>query len=46
MAPAPLAHPELIRLPRCTRRRVSEDHLVAATLAPNLYAHVGHGTIL
>jgi hypothetical protein len=46
VAAAFLADPELIRLPRGSRRRIPEIHLIAATLAANLHAHIAHATIL
>jgi hypothetical protein len=42
MTAALLTDPELIRLPGGSWRRVPEIHLIAATLAANLYAHIAH----
>jgi hypothetical protein len=43
---APLADPELVRLPRSARRRISEIHLVATALAANPDANITHAGIL
>jgi molybdenum cofactor cytidylyltransferase len=42
MSAAPLADPELIRLPRRSGRRVAHIHLVAAALAAHFYSGFGH----
>src|SRR5581483_8556717 len=41
-----LADPELIRLPRSTRGRISQVHLFATTLAPNRDTDCAHARIL
>jgi molybdenum cofactor cytidylyltransferase len=43
MTPAFLAHPELIRLPRGSGRRIAHVHLLAAPLAAHLHADLCHG---
>jgi molybdenum cofactor cytidylyltransferase len=42
MSAAPLADPELVRLPRRSRSGVAHIHLVAATLAAHFYSGLGH----
>jgi molybdenum cofactor cytidylyltransferase len=42
MTATTLAHPELIRLPGSTRRRIAHIHLVAAALATHFYSGVRH----
>ena len=42
MSPAPLAHPELVRLPGRAGRGVSQNHLIAAPLTTDLHAHFAH----
>jgi molybdenum cofactor cytidylyltransferase len=42
MTAAALAHPELVRLPRRTWRRIAHVHLVAAALAAHFYSGFRH----
>src|SRR5436190_9236671 len=42
MSAAPLADPELIRLPRRSGGRVAHIHLIAAALAAHFYSGFGH----
>ena len=46
VAAAFLTHPELIRLPWRSRRRIPQIHLIAASLAANRYSHFAHAAIL
>jgi hypothetical protein len=44
MPSAVLTDPELVRLPRRSRRRIPQIHLLAATLTANRETHIAHAT--